>query len=84
MNINNGTFTYPSSPLLTQGVDVPNDIICSEYDPRTTRKCRNNKPGQACECVHIKKISLGSTVEIILIDQGTKFLYQRWLPILIF
>lgn len=70
MNINNGSFTYPSSPLLTQGVDIPYDIICSEFDPKTTYKCRNNKPEQSCECVNIKKISLGSTVELILIDQA--------------
>lgn len=70
MNVNNGSFTYPSSPLLTQGVDIPYDIICSEFDPRTTYKCRNNKPEQTCECVNIRKISLGSTVELILLDQG--------------
>ncbi|CAK1545212.1 unnamed protein product [Leptosia nina] len=51
-------FTYPASPLLTQGADVGNEALCS------------SQPGHAEECVHLKSIPLGSTVEIIMFDQG--------------
>ncbi|KAJ8957788.1 hypothetical protein NQ314_006503 [Rhamnusium bicolor] len=63
--INNFTFTYPPSPLLTQPNDVPLNLMCNELN--TPDKC----VGQSvCECVHLEYIALGTTTEIILIDQG--------------
>ncbi|KAL4714567.1 hypothetical protein ACJJTC_006613 [Scirpophaga incertulas] len=51
-------FTYPASPLLTQGADVNPDTLCSP------------ESGQGEECVHIKDVPLDSTVELIMFDQG--------------
>lgn len=51
-------FIYPASPLLTQGDDVNKDSLCSQTS------------GQGDECVHVKNIPLGSTVEIVMFDQG--------------
>ncbi|XP_045532985.1 laccase-2-like [Pieris brassicae] len=50
-------FTYPASPLLTQGSDIGSEALCSG-------------PGQAEECVHVKNVPLDSTAEIIMFDQG--------------
>ncbi|XP_017762166.1 PREDICTED: laccase-4-like [Eufriesea mexicana] len=85
LNVNNATFTYPSSPLLTQGVDVPEETLCSstpdedearsennETASLTSRRCRRSDvtASDTCECVHVRYIPLGATVEIILLDQG--------------
>ncbi|CAG9585212.1 unnamed protein product [Danaus chrysippus] len=51
-------FTYPASPLLTQGSDVAPEAMC----PKNT--------GDGDECVHVKNIPLHSTVELIMFDQG--------------
>ncbi|KAM3963026.1 uncharacterized protein ACR2FA_002785 [Aphomia sociella] len=51
-------FTYPASPLLTQGSDVAPDALCPQSE------------GQGDECVHVKNIKLHSTVELIMFDQG--------------
>ncbi|KAJ0180677.1 hypothetical protein K1T71_004081 [Dendrolimus kikuchii] len=51
-------FTYPASPLLTQGDDVSKDSLCPD------------RPGEGDECVHVKNIPLGSTVEVVMFDQG--------------
>lgn len=65
--MNNITFTYPPSPLLTQREDVPETNICNSL----------NKPEQCqkieiCECVHVEQIPLGANVELIIFDQGKK------------
>ncbi|KAK4875174.1 hypothetical protein RN001_011596 [Aquatica leii] len=67
--MNNITFTYPSSPLLTQREDVLRSSMCNSL----------NKPSicdksDICECVHIEKIPLGSKVELIFVDLGGDFL----------
>ncbi|CAH0406363.1 unnamed protein product [Chilo suppressalis] len=51
-------FTYPASPLLTQGSDVNPSSLCHQGE------------GQGDECVHVKNVRLDSTVEIIMFDQG--------------
>ncbi|XP_026495144.1 uncharacterized protein LOC113400011 [Vanessa tameamea] len=51
-------FTYPASPLLTQGADVASEAICP------------NQVGQGEECVHVKHVPIHSTVELIMFDQG--------------
>ncbi|KAF5285582.1 hypothetical protein FQR65_LT13122 [Abscondita terminalis] len=63
--MNNITFTYPSSPLLTQKEDVLKSSICNSLN-----KPMNCERSDTCECVHIEKIGLGSKVELIFIDLG--------------
>ncbi|XP_034939119.1 laccase-2-like isoform X2 [Chelonus insularis] len=70
MSIKNATFTYPSSPLLTQGSDVPEEILCTEHDTKTSGRCRQLNGITSCECVNTRRIPLGSSVELILIDQA--------------
>ncbi|KAF9802766.1 hypothetical protein SFRURICE_002934, partial [Spodoptera frugiperda] len=45
-------FTYPASPLLTQGGDVGANAFCPK------------EPGHGDECVHVKNIPLDATVEL--------------------
>ncbi|XP_029056021.1 laccase-5-like isoform X2 [Osmia bicornis bicornis] len=83
LNVNNDTFTYPSSPLLTQGADVSEESLCSPDDEDSrnennetaslsSRRCRRGDGIvlDTCECVHVRYIPFGATVEIILFDQG--------------
>ncbi|KAL6259668.1 hypothetical protein P5V15_009584 [Pogonomyrmex californicus] len=84
LNVDNATFTFPSSPLLTQGGDVSPGMLCTNSDDNETdfnesnetvsrRRCRPVGDGGAadiCECVHVRHVPLGATVEIILLDQG--------------
>lgn len=63
--MNNLTFTYPSSPLLTQLDDVNHKALCNSVT--LPEKCKDK---EICECVHIEHVPLGATVELILIDQG--------------
>ncbi|CAG4988626.1 unnamed protein product [Parnassius apollo] len=51
-------FTYPASPLLTQGGDVAPEAMC----------LKGSNDGD--ECVHVKNIPLHSTVELVMFDQG--------------
>lgn len=89
--MDNATFTFPSSPLLTQGGDLSPDMMCSIHDDGddgdddtrnenndtvSRRRCRPVGDGTGggasdmCECVHVRHVPLGATVEIILLDQG--------------
>lgn len=88
LNVDNATFTFPSSPLLTQGGDVSPGMLCSgngEHDGNEDERGESNETvprrrcgavGDAtgasdmCECVHVRHVPLGATVEIILLDQG--------------
>ncbi|XP_043281770.1 laccase-4-like isoform X2 [Venturia canescens] len=81
LSVDNATFTYPSSPLLTQGPEVPDDVFCppellENGAGSSTASCKrveiNGKsdPTLPCECVHVRRVPLGSTVEIILHDQA--------------
>lgn len=63
--MNNLTFTYPSSPLLTQLDDVNYKTLCNSVT--LPEKCKDK---EICECVHMEYVPLGATVELILIDQG--------------
>lgn len=63
--MNNLTFTYPSSPLLTQLDDVNYKTLCNSVT--LPEKCKDK---EICECVHIEHVPLGATVELILVDQG--------------
>lgn len=84
LNVDNATFTFPSSPLLTQGGDVSPGMLCTNRDDNeddlsesnetvSRRRCRavsDVGAGDICECVHVRHVPLGATVEIILLDQG--------------
>ncbi|KAJ9592226.1 hypothetical protein L9F63_001227, partial [Diploptera punctata] len=63
--LNNFTFTFPPSPLLTQADDLSWDLMC-QRDTLPPR-CQGQP---ICECVHIIDLPLGATVELILVDQG--------------
>lgn len=63
--VNNLTFVYPSSPLLTQPMDISSSLICN--DQSIPEKCLNKN---ICECVHLETVALGQSVEVVLIDQG--------------
>jgi hypothetical protein len=64
--LNNFTFMFPSSPLLTQAEDVNPDLLCQQE--KLPPRCQDSP---ICECVHIIDLPLGATVELILVDQGT-------------
>jgi len=84
LNVDNVTFTFPSSPLLTQGEDVSPGTLCINSNDNdddlnesnetvSRRRCRqvgDIGAGNICECVHVRHVPLGATVEIILLDQG--------------
>ncbi|XP_012535530.2 laccase-1 isoform X2 [Monomorium pharaonis] len=82
LNVDNVTFTYPSSPLLTQREDVSPGMLCTNGDEddlsesnETVSRRRYRQVGDVstddiCECVHVRHVPLGATVEIILLDQG--------------
>ncbi|XP_019754533.2 L-ascorbate oxidase-like [Dendroctonus ponderosae] len=63
--INNLTFSYPASPLLTQPMDVPSNLICNELS--IPEKCQKRN---ICECVHLEAVDLGTSVEIMIVEQG--------------
>lgn len=85
LNVDNATFTFPSSPLLTQGGDVSPGMLCSKHDGNEDERSESNETvprrrcravgdvtgaSDVCECVHVRHVPLGATVEIILLDQG--------------
>ncbi|PSN32868.1 hypothetical protein C0J52_23401 [Blattella germanica] len=63
--LNNLTFTFPPSPLLTQAEDLAPDLMCRKEAPPP--RCQGSP---ICECVHVIDLPLGATVELILVDQG--------------
>jgi hypothetical protein len=71
--LNNFTFTFPPSPLLTQASDVAPDLICRQETPPP--RCEGSP---ICECVHVIDLPLGATVELILLDLGNKQQRNSW------
>jgi hypothetical protein len=65
--LNNFTFTFPSSPLLTQAEDVDPDLMCRKET--LPLRCQGLP---ICECVHVIDLPLRATVELILVDQGNR------------
>ncbi|KAG7307516.1 hypothetical protein JYU34_007721 [Plutella xylostella] len=57
-------FTYPASPLFTQSADVPASSLCPE------ELGDQGDDGRGEECVQVKSIPLGSSVELVIFDQG--------------
>ncbi|XP_048246877.1 laccase-2-like isoform X1 [Haliotis rufescens] len=58
--------SQPPSPPLSQFADIPKDSFCG---PHNTRNCSQ----EFCECIHIIKVDLDDTVEMVLIDEGVAF-----------
>lgn len=69
--MNNVSFTYPPSPLLTQPENVPGDIICDTEN--IVEICANQT---VCECVQIVSVPLKTSVEVILIDHSKLRIYK--------
>lgn len=42
------------------------ELICNDETLRNTTNCST----KYCECVHVLKVGLGDTVELVLIDEG--------------
>nr|CAH7753855.1 unnamed protein product [Callosobruchus chinensis] len=62
--MNNISFTFPPSPLLTQPDDAALDAVCTEEQKQ---RCDEEN---ICSCIHVEQIPLGSSVEIVLYDKG--------------
>lgn len=89
-SVSNATFTFPSSPLLTQGGDVSPGMLCTNNENNNNNNNDDDDDGNnnetvsqhpcsttdvdgvsdTCECVHVRHVPVGATVEIILFDQG--------------
>ncbi|XP_044755392.1 laccase-25-like [Coccinella septempunctata] len=63
--VNNISFTFPSSPILTQPEDVPISSTCNEL--KIPKKCQGL---ETCECVHVEHIPLGAKVELVLLNSA--------------
>lgn len=57
-------FTFPPSPLLTQGADVPRGALCG-----AARRERHDQRREQRECVHVKRVPLDATVQLVLVNQ---------------
>ncbi|XP_046548487.1 laccase-1-like isoform X1 [Haliotis rubra] len=64
--LNHISNVQPPSPPLSQFADIPKDMFC---DPHNTRNCSH----EYCECIHLIKVDLDDTVELVLIDEGVTF-----------
>ncbi|XP_048239277.1 laccase-2-like [Haliotis rufescens] len=64
--MNHITNIAPPSPPLSPYDDIPKDMFCG---PHNTRNCTH----QYCECIHVIKVDLDDTVEMVLIDEGVTF-----------
>lgn len=63
--INNITYSFPSSPPISQLADLPKNQFCNSRDKPS--ECNGNA---ACICTNMEKIPLNSVVEVILVDQS--------------
>ncbi|XP_071124881.1 uncharacterized protein [Mytilus edulis] len=64
--INHISNILPPSPVLSQFNDIPKELLCNPETLNKTTDCTK----EYCECVHVQKVSLGDTVELVLIDEG--------------
>ncbi|XP_076233348.1 uncharacterized protein LOC143178508 [Calliopsis andreniformis] len=64
--INGMSFKYPSSPLLSQPENTPEEAICSLE--KRAEQCSNTP--LFCECIQIIQVQPRQNIEIILIDEG--------------
>lgn len=64
--INGMTFQYPSSPILSQPENTPEDLICSLEN--RSKMCENTPV--FCECVQILELPQKKIVDLIFINEG--------------
>lgn len=62
--INNLSFVHPATPLLLGG--GADETTCTADSPPLGRSCHDDY----CECLHLYRIPLGATVDLVLIDEG--------------
>ncbi|XP_050695782.1 uncharacterized protein LOC126985218 [Eriocheir sinensis] len=62
--INNLSFVHPATPLLLGG--GAGETACTAESPPLGRSCHEDY----CECLHLYRIPLGATVDLVLIDEG--------------
>ncbi|KAG7173014.1 laccase-11-like, partial [Homarus americanus] len=62
--INNLSYVAPATPLILGG--GKRERVCNAESHPSTKNCQD----EYCECLHMYKIPLGSTVEMVLIDEG--------------
>ncbi|XP_033609847.1 laccase isoform X2 [Cryptotermes secundus] len=66
--VNNISFSFPSSPLLSQRHDVKQSVVCPKGQDGAPR-CPLGS-GSYCQCLHIIQIPLCAVAQFILIDKG--------------
>ncbi|XP_076674764.1 uncharacterized protein LOC143372472 isoform X2 [Andrena cerasifolii] len=64
--INGMSFKYPSSPLLSQPENTPDELICSIEE--RSRHCASTP--LFCECIQMIEVPSERSVDIVLIDEG--------------
>lgn len=64
--INQVTFKYPPSPVLSQNQAISNDIFCS-FDKKA-KSCEFNN--DFCECLQILEVPENKIIDIVLINEG--------------
>ena len=77
------TFQYPSSPILSQPENTPDESICSLVTP--SKLCQNTPV--FCECVQILELPPKKIVDLIFINEGESFtwiLTTNFLTIIIY
>ncbi|XP_060075142.1 uncharacterized protein LOC132554835 [Ylistrum balloti] len=62
--INHISTILPPSPPLSQFHDIPQEMFCN------ADTIQKNCSQEYCECVHVIKVDLNDTVELIVIDEG--------------
>ena len=65
--VNNISHVEPLQPLIL-GLKEPSNICHSDAMPKDLA-CHED---DFCECLHVLKVPLGDTVDIVLIDEGKK------------
>lgn len=63
------SYVSPPSPMISQINDIPPESFCNG----------DNKPtncGRNCMCVHKVDIPLHAVVEVVLVDEGTFYIYE--------
>lgn len=69
VQINGKSFLYPNSPILLQPKEVRRDMVCQVGEEN-----RHQEP----QCIHILNAMQGEVIEIALINEGIKYLFELW------
>jgi hypothetical protein len=66
--INNVSFIFPPSPILSQGPDIPLDVYCTIGRDGFPQCPASAMTDGYCECVYVIKVPLGAVVQIVMGD----------------